>query len=896
VEILEKDYLAHYGILRRSGRYPWGSGGDPDHVRNKGFIDWYNGLKNDGFTDKEIAKTVGGLIGEDVTINELRAAKSVAVNELKAYRIHQALSLKDKGWSEDAIAKRLDISKGTVQNYLKPGAEAKAQVIDSVSETLKKEVAEKKYVDVSSGVEHLVNAGISKTRLDTTLAKLKQEGYGVFTVPLPQQTAPHDTWTRVLAAPGVTQKEVFNNRFDIQMVGRHSSDGGKTFHPIYPPVIVDPKRVAVVTNEDGGGKADGVIYIRPGVRDVSIGNSNYAQVRVAVGPDHFLKGVAVYKEDLPPGIDIEFHTSKDKGATKFDVMKKNSSESAYTGEGSHPIMKATTRQLLEDDGHGGQRPYSAMNIVREEGDWAEWSKNMSSQFLSKQKPELAKEQLDKTYNRRVEEFDEIMSLTNPTVRRKLLQDFAEDSDGAAINLKAASIPRSAIHLILPLSSIKPNEVYAPNYKNGDKITLIRYPHGGIFEIPELTVNNRNREGDRTIGKQSPDAIGIHHSVAGWLSGADFDGDFVLAIPNNNRKIQHRKPLEQLKDFDPHREFPWYEGMKTMTNTQLEMGKISNLITDMSLKEASDEELARAVKHSMVVIDAEKHSLDYKLSEQVNNIKQLKEKYQSGGASTLISRARAEKRIPDQKPRTKEFGGPLNLKTGELQFMPTGKLDKNGDPKLIKVTKLSDTNDAHTLKSTPIGTPMENIYADHSNRLKDLANKARLAEHDTPRLEKSPSAKRVYAAEIDSLKAKLRIAERNRPYERLAQRVSGSTANMIIQSETDMTKDQKKKLRAKLLNQARANIGASKDSIKFTQAEWEAIQHGAISDSMLRQLLDHADMDYVKKFATPKTQKLMTSTKTTKARAMLANGASRPEVAEALGVSLSTLDRALKGES
>lgn len=84
--------------------------------------------------------------------------------------------------------------------------------------------------------------------------------------------------------------------------------------------------------------------------------------------------------------------------------------------------------------------------------------------------------------------------------------------------------------------------------------------------------------------------------------------------------------------------------KPMKNTQTEMGKISNLITDMTLKGATQDELARAVRHSMVVIDAEKHKLDYKQSEQDNGISALRKKYQGTvdengryheGAATLI---------------------------------------------------------------------------------------------------------------------------------------------------------------------------------------------------------------------------------------------------------------------
>lgn len=67
-------------------------------------------------------------------------------------------------------------------------------------------------------------------------------------------------------------------------------------------------------------------------------------------------------------------------------------------------------------------------------------------------------------------------------------------------------------------------MYAPNYKDGETVALIRYPHGGTFEIPILTVNNKQAEGKRVLGNTPADAIGINSKVAGRLSGADFDGD------------------------------------------------------------------------------------------------------------------------------------------------------------------------------------------------------------------------------------------------------------------------------------------------------------------------------------------------------------------------------------
>src|SRR6478672_11905277 len=104
-----------------------------------------------------------------------------------------------------------------------------------------------------------------------------------------------------------------------------------------------------------------------------------------------------------------------------------------------------------------------------------------------------------TYERRLKDYNDILSLTNPAVRKKFLEEFADNADSAAVHLKAATLPRSRYQVILPVNSIKSNEVFAPNFRNGEQVVLIRSPHGGTFEIPKLIVNNRNREARRLIG-------------------------------------------------------------------------------------------------------------------------------------------------------------------------------------------------------------------------------------------------------------------------------------------------------------------------------------------------------------------------------------------------------------
>lgn len=881
---LKADDLFHYGILRRSGRYPWGSGG-PENVssnpnkRNKQFLDYVNDLKAKGLSEAEIAR------GMDATTTELRSSKSIATNEQRQTDILFAQRLKDKGYSNVAIGQRMGKNESSVRALLAPGAQDKADILLSTANMLKAEVADKGMIDVGTGAESYVNVagrnGVSSTRLNTAVAILREEGYAYHTVKFTQVGTGLETTVKVLAPPGTTQREVFLNRDKIQFIGSFSENGGRTYGHVQDPLNISSKRIAIKYKEDGGAEADGVVFVRPGVKDVSLGGAKYAQVRIKVDNSHYIKGMAVYKDDLPDGIDLVFNTNKSNTGNKLDALKglKDDPELPFG---------SIVRQIGDNMGTPKAKVTSAMNIVNETGDWEKWNKTLSSQMLSKQSPSLVRSQLNMTYERRKAQFDEIKSLNNPVVRKRLMEDFADGTDAAAVHLKAAALPQQATHVILPISKIDKGQVYAPNYVNGTRVVLIRHPHGGPFEIPELVVNNRNAEARSLLG-DSRDAIGIHHSVAERLSGADFDGDTVLVIPNNQGRVRVDRALDDLKDFDPRSAYPGYEGMPKMSNTQTEMGKISNLITDMSLRQASNSELARAVKHSMVVIDAEKHGLDYKRSYADNNIKALKAKYQRGGASTLISRAKSRIDVPERKPRTIGKGGPVDPLTGELRFEPTGRINfRSGKPVTVRSKKLAETSDAHTLSS---GTPVERIYADHSNRLKALANQARLSALNTPTPKQSPSARRAYATQVASLDAKLAIARRNRPLERQAQLIANATIKAKRDHNPDLDSDTIKKLKFQALTEARIRTGAGKQRINITPIEWEAIQANAISSSKLAEILNNADMDVVKDLATPKSAKLMSPAKTTRAKAMLESGYTRAEVASALGVSLTTLDTA-----
>ena len=783
MRIDEEDYLAHYGTLRHSGRYPWGSGGNETDTRNPVTLDAISDLKAQGFSEKEIANGYG------MTLNELRQEKSIARNARRASDIVMAQRLQEKGMSTNGIAKRMGIPESTARNLLKPGELEKANIIKSTADMLRSQVDEFGMIDVGKGNENYL--GVSSTRLNTAIKMLRNEGYELHQLNVPQVATGKDTKTKVLAKPSVTQKEVFLNQNKIHQINNYSDDGGRTYSKSLPPLAIDPKRVDIRYADQGGKEADGVVYVRPGVKDVELGGQ-YAQVRIQVGDGHYIKGMAVYKDDLPDGVDLQFNTSKDNTGNKFDAMKPLKDDPDLP-------FGSIVRQIQDKSGSPDAKVTSVMNLVNEEADWAKWSRTLSSQMLSKQSPLLAKEQLDMTYERRINNYNTINNLTNPTVRKKLLLDFAGATDSAAVHLKAAAMPGQAVRVLLPVPSMRATEVYAPTFQNGERVVLIRHPHGGTFEIPELTVNNRNAEAKRLLGSDSKVAIGINHEVAKHLSGADFDGDTVLVIPNRQGRILVSRPLDALKNFDPHTSYPKYDGMKVMRNTETEMGKISNLITDMTIKGASHDEIARAVKHSMVVIDAEKHKLNYKLSYNDNNIKELKKKYQpkdpttgKGGAATLISRAKSEIRVPERKERTQAKGGPISKETGKLEFEPTGRVSwKTGKPRTTKVTRLGEAVDAFILSS---GTPIEAHYAEHSNKLKALANQARLDAIRTPPTKYSPSAKKTYTNEVETLNAKLSTAKSNAPLERQAQRIANSQIKLKKSYDPDMDKETYEKVK------------------------------------------------------------------------------------------------------
>lgn len=993
-----EDDMMHYGMPKRSGRYPYGSGDNP-YQHAKDFMGRVKELRDSNFTftdedgktwtgDNAIAKSMG------LTTTEYRRQVSWAKYEERCLNVSTAKSLREDGLGYTEIGRKMGVNESTVRGWLDPKTEDKMNQVMTTVDLLRGELEKKGMLDVGKGVDK--ELGISKERLELAVDYLnKAEGCPVYKAGIPQPTNPgQQSNEKVLCLPGTEHKEIYEHGRVKSVNDYVSQDGGETYHKKFTyPTSMDSKRMMIRYNEEGGVDKDGIIELRRGVEDLSLGNSRYSQVRILVDGTHYMKGMAVYSDNMPDGVDVIFNTNKKLGTPKEKVLKeiKNDPDNPF---GSAIKDADKGGQYWYKDKKTGEEKLGLINKRADEGDWEDWSNTIPSQFLGKQSLKLASKQLDLAKADKYAEFDAICKLENPTIKKHLLEKFADNCDSAAVHLKAAALPGQKYHVIVPVNTLKDNEVYAPNYENGTKLALIRYPHGGLFEIPILTVNNKHKPAQDLLGNDVVDAVGINKNIAEQLSGADFDGDTVMCIPTHDRRgrvrINNQEPLEELKTFDNKLEYGgtpevgkdgkvhyYRNGVEypIMKNTGTEMGKISNLITDMTLAGAPDDKLARAVKHSMVVIDAEKHKLDYKASEIDNNIAALRKEYQAkvdkngniryGGAATILSRSKGEYSVEKRQgsykvnmPGDKDYdptrpdGAKLWKKADDLYY-PDRKYDKNTglvtirtadgkkvsyDPKnredydkynpvrrvdpdtgevsytdksgtvayKLKTrkqqsTNMAETDDARTLVSTK-QHPMELLYADYANSMKALGNQARIEMKTAGKIEYSRQANETYKAEVKSLMGKLDNALQNAPRERAALRLANEEINAKLaaykeEHGTDMKSSDAKKIKQQAVTKYRQEVSAVKRSernIDITDREWEAIQAGAISETNLKRILDNTDIDKLRERATPKVTNTMSAAQINRAKAMQSSNYTLKEIAEKLGVSTSTVSKALKG--
>lgn len=920
------DFLMHEGRGHEdnghSGRYEWGSGDNPyQHVDD--FLGRVNQLKREhpSFYDEATGKTYSGdtavakLMG--MSSKQFRAQMTLANEIKKRENYDKAAKLQAEGKGATEIGRIMGVSESTVRGWLNAKSLEKMEVARTTADFLREQVDKKKIVDIGTGVSD--ELGISSSKMDAAVQMLEMQGYKVYSGRYEQVTNPGKfTTIKTLCAPNTKYSEIYDPDKVHSLKDYIHDDLDDSFRPkfVYPESM-DSKRMKIRYAEEGGIDKDGLVEIRRGVEDLNLGNSTYAQVRILVDGTHYIKGMAAYSDDLPKGVDVVFNTNKPVGTPLTKVLKpiSNNPDNPFKSLIKEGVVDPKDPTTLD----GGQSYYydkngnkklSLINKRAEEGDWGEWADKLPSQFLAKQSKALVKNQLKISENESRTEFETIKKLTNPNLRKELLMDFADGCDTAAIHLKAASLPRQKWQVILPLTSIKDTEVYAPNYNHGEKVALVRYPHGGKFEIPILTVNNKNEEGKRIMTTNPKDAVGISSKVAGILSGADFDGDTVMVIPLSGKiTITNQNPLAGLKDFDPKMAYGGRpEGtFKKMTkkDTQLEMGIISNLITDMTLKGATEDDLAKAVRHSMVVIDAEKHNLDYKASERDNDIKSLKRKYQTtidengnvkiGGASTILSLAKNDAIV------VKRQGDPIiDKETGKVSYKIADDaeyVDRKGNVKyrVQKSTKMAETDDAFTLVSD-YSNPIEVEYAKYANAMKQLANDARKEAVNMVLPKKDPVAAKTYAREVAELNYELMLAKKNKPKERLAQILATSRVRALEDADPTLSdnKAELKKEKQRALVKARMQVGAARHSIKVTDAQWEAIQAGAVAPSVLSSIFNYADKDDLKKRAMPRdNDRKLSSSQVGLIKTLAAAGYTNADIAKRLGVSASSVSSYLK---
>lgn len=914
----DKEVIEHYGIKRRSGRYPWGSGEDP-YQHGRDFIGRVEELKKSGWTE-----TPENIMNEfGLTTTQYRTQKALAKDERRKLQVATVKSLQKDGLNTSEIGRKMGINESTVRSLLNEKSADRMNQARKTADFLKEQIDKKGMIDVGSGVEHELN--ITHEKLQQALALIEEEGYPVYGGRVSQVTnmKGQKTTIKVACPPGTEHRAIYDKPGDIHTVTDYiSHDNGETFDTMVYPKSIDSKRVAIRYKEDGGIDRDGLVEIRRGVDDLSLGNAHYAQVRILVDGTHYIKGMAVYSDDIPKGADIVFNTNKSKDVPKLEVLKpiKDDPDNPFGA-----TIKPGGQSYYIDK--NGKRQLSAINKKSDEGDWSDWKDKLPAQFLSKQSVSLAHKQLGIAIQDKTDEYNTILSLTNPTVKKYYLNKFASECDSAAVHLQAAALPGQKYNVIIPINTMKDNEVYAPNYTNGTKLALIRYPHGGTFEIPIVTVNNKQADAKKLLGTDIKDAIGINARVAERLSGADFDGDTVMCIPTHDKngrvKISSTPPLEDLQGFDPKATYKIPKGDTTTPRlskgaTQMQMGIVSNLITDMTLLGATQDELARAVKHSMVIIDANKHGLDYKQSEIDNNIAALHKKYQgrsTGGASTLISRSKSpydvDKRqgIPRVNMKDKPWydptvpeGGLIYKPADDLYYQVTKVNKKTGEVTTVtktrkqRSTKMAETNDAYSLVSNA-RTPMEMEYAAYANKMKSLANEARKTMMTTGKIAYSKNAKSTYSKEVESLENKLKTAELNRPRERQAQLRANAAINAKKAANPDMTAKDIKKASQQAITKYRQEVGSvsRKDrSIKITDREWEAIQAGAVSENVLKKILNNTDADSLRERAMPKSTKQLNQAQISRIKSMQKAGKTNAEIASVFGISASTVAKYLKG--
>ena len=905
---------------RGSGRYPFGSGNRP-HQHSWDLKDRYYKLKALGMSEKDIAAAMGYTKKEwdkekqewveGGHIAKLRAEKEIAIANVNADKYEEVMWYYNhidpktgKPYKRAEIARIMGINESSVRSIENTKSAVEDNQLFRAAEQLKSISEEKGFLDISKGAE--LTLGVSPDRMNSVVEVLKNEGYSVQNINIPQASNPNRYTTMTVLCPPGMEGQAFKHRFDIKSVEDISGiDNVATQKGWQEPVPVKLDRVKILYDENGGSAKDGMIEIRakldakgnpiPACEDLSLGNARYGQVRLAVdcGKDgiRYIKGMAVYNPDLPEGKDILVNSNK----SIDDGVKKALKD--YDAGSPNPFGATVVQTYIKDkdgkeviDPKTGKPKLSSIQFVGSptddnhdmhvEGSWGDWSRNLPAQFLAKQSLPLVKQQLKLKTLDYESQYKDILSMDNVTVKKKLLIDYADACDGAAVDLKAAPLPGQGVHVIMQSNTLKDNEIFAPNFPNGTMVALVRFPHTGPFEIPVATVNNNDKESIRQIGKNAKDAICITNAAANKLSGADFDGDTCIVIPMTRKNkeggfdkivnIKSMDALPGLKDFNPTAEY----GEKRYSNTKyhkmtakekgIEMGVVSNMITDMYAKGCEDfDHLERAVKYSMVVIDAEKHKLNYRQAYKDYGIEELKDIYQhnsdgSHGASSLLSRSKSTKEVPIRSERYL-----IDPETGEKNYLTPNKttkaervrvkveapaeyrwIDDNGRAHKSKYLKDENGNDIYATVGGKIkqdktgnyyydrgtGKDAKDIYVNTGNTKPIMQKIPKMEYYKDARqlLSDNPNEiEKTYADYANHMKAmanqarkeykRLQIEEKQKIDPVARKRYSAEVASLEAKL-TEADKNRPRERMAQLLTNSRVNAALADDPEKYDSAE------------------------------------------------------------------------------
>ena len=282
--------LKHYGMPRRSGRYPWGSGKE-SYQRTGDFLSRIQEFKDKGMSEKEIATAFG------LTTTQMRVQESLAKSERRAIEVARAMRLREKGMSLNQIAKEMGYNNdSSIRSLLNERSVQKMDEAKNVAATLKKHIDEKGMIDVGVGIER--ELGVSKEKLNQALYMLELEGYPTYSGGVDQVTnAGRRTTIKVIGPPGTEHKDIYDYSKVHTIKDYNTLTGEANVKAFQYPASVDLKRIHIRYDEDGGSDRDGTIEIRRGVPDLDLGGSHYSQVRILAGDKHYLKGMAVYKDD-----------------------------------------------------------------------------------------------------------------------------------------------------------------------------------------------------------------------------------------------------------------------------------------------------------------------------------------------------------------------------------------------------------------------------------------------------------------------------------------------------------------------------------------------------------------------------------------------------------------------